>query len=147
MRQRHPVALAWSALFAAILASAVFFTRPPQADDASSVQQTVQSQLQAFAQHDAGAAFSLADPALRTRFGNAQEFFTTVSEQYPMVLRPASVLFLKPHSDGSIALQKVRITDEQGANWQVTYLLNRQHDRQWRISGTLVEAQGPRITT
>ena len=147
MPQRHPAALAWSVVFATVLGGAVFLTRPLPADDASSVQQTVQNQLQAFAQHDAGAAFSLADPALRTRFGNAQEFFTTVSEQYPMVLRPASVLFLKPETSGATALQKVRVTDSEGYDWQVTYLLNRQSDRQWRISGTLVEREGMHVVT
>jgi hypothetical protein len=62
-----------------------------------------------------------------------------------MVLKPASVLFLRPETDGTIALQKVRVTDSEGFDWVVTYLLNRQSDRQWRISGTLVERDGVHI--
>ena len=65
--------------------------------------------------------------------------------QYPMVLKPANVLFLKPASDGDIALQKVRVTDEGGSNWMVTYLLHRQTDHAWKISGTLVEPDGIQV--
>jgi hypothetical protein len=70
-----------------------------------------------------------------------------VREQYPMLMRPASVLYLKPETDGTIAMQKVRVTDDQGAAWSLTYLLNRQQDDQWRISGCVVTAEGPRILT
>jgi hypothetical protein len=62
-----------------------------------------------------------------------------------MVLKPASVLFLKPHSDGTMALQKVRLTDSEGSNWLVTYLLNRQSDHQWKISGALIEPDGTQV--
>jgi hypothetical protein len=139
----HGAAAAWTLLFALIVGSAAFFaSAAPEPREESGVREVVQSQLQALASEDAGKAFALADPALRTRFGSPEAFYATVREQYPMVLRPASVLFLKPESDGSIALQKVRLTDSEGYDWVVTYLLNRQSDRQWRISGTLVEREG-----
>lgn len=143
---RTPAA-AWSLLFAAILGSAVFVAEAPQAQVDSGVQAAVQSQLQALAADDAPKAFALADPALRTRFGNAQEFLDTVREQYPMVLKPANVLFLKPESDGTIALQKVRITDAEGSNWLVTYLLNRKGNDRWLISACLVEPDGLQVVT
>jgi hypothetical protein len=44
-------------------------------------------------------------------------------------------------------LQKVRVTDSEGFIWVVTYLLNRQSDRQWKISGTLVEREGVHVVT
>jgi hypothetical protein len=142
----HGAAAAWALLFALVLGTAALFAgaTPKQQEDPG-VREVVQSQLQALASEDAGKAFALADPALRTRFGSAEAFYATVREQYPMVLRPASVLFLKPESDGSIALQKVRLTDSEGFNWVVTYLLNRQTDHQWRISGTLVEREGVHV--
>lgn len=139
-------ATAWSLLFAAIVFAALFATdRAPAARDATNVQQVVEQQLKAFATEDAGQAFALADPTLRTRFSTAQEFLETVRTQYPMVAHPISVLFLKPESDGSIALQKVRVTDTEGAAWMVTYLLNRTGTGQWLISGTLVEPDGVRV--
>ena len=143
----HGAAAAWALLFALILGTAAMFaTAAPRHHEADpGVREVVQSQLQALASEDAGKAFALADPALRTRFGSAEAFYATVREQYPMVVRPANVLFLKPESDGSIALQKVRLTDSEGFNWVVTYLLNRQTDHQWRISGTLVEREGVHV--
>jgi hypothetical protein len=145
-RLRSP-ATAWSLLFAAVVFGAIFATdRPQAAHDDTGVQQAVQSQLQAFASQDAGRAFALADPSLRTRFSTAQEFLETVRTQYPMVAKPISVLFLKPASDGTIALQKVRVTDSEGSAWMVTYLLNRSGSGQWLISGTLVEPDGIGVT-
>jgi hypothetical protein len=148
---RSPAA-AWSLVFSAVLFTGLFMSEPPQAASprASSpqvVQQVVQQQLQALATEDAGRAFALADPDLRTQFGNAETFLATVREQYPMLLKPASTLFLKPETDGSIAMQKVRITDVNGSSWSLTYLLNRQQDDQWRISGCVVTPEGRQILT
>lgn len=145
-RWRHPGALAWALLFAAVVGGAVFASASaPEARDEPGVREVVQSQLQALAAQDAGRAFALADPQLRTRFGSADAFFDTVRTQYPMVLKPHGVLFLKPASDGTMALQKVRVTDEAGSNWMVTYLLHRQSDHGWKISGTLVEPDGLQV--
>ena len=143
----HGAAAAWALLFALILGSAAFFASaaPEPVAEEPGVREVVQSQLQAFAAQDAGKAFALADPALRTRFGSAEAFYATVREQYPMVLRPANVLFLRAESDGDMAMQKVRMTDADGFNWVVTYLLNRQSDHQWRISGTLIEREGVHV--
>jgi hypothetical protein len=111
------------------------------------VSEVVQEQLHALAAHDAMKAFALADQDLRTQFGTADAFLATVREQYPMLLHPASVLFLKPETDGRIALQKVRLSDEDGSSWTLTYLLNRQQDNQWRISGCVISAQGRQVLT
>lgn len=135
----------WSLLFAAILLGAVYAAGVPARHDDSGVRDTVQRQLQAFAVDDAGQAFALADPALRTQFGNADDFLATVRAQYPMVLRPASVLFLKPENHGTTALQKVRVTDSEGGGWLVTYLLHRQNNDQWLISGCTVSPDRPAV--
>ncbi|RYY61163.1 MAG: DUF4864 domain-containing protein [Comamonadaceae bacterium] len=143
-RLRSP-ATGWSLLFSAILLAGVLSVDMPQArPDPSGVREVVQQQLQALATEDAGTAFALADPGLRTRFGNADEFLAMLRAQYPMVVHPASVLFLKPQSDGSIAMQKVRLTDTDGSGWMVTYVLNRQGDR-WLISACMVAPDAPRI--
>ena len=145
-------ATAWSLLFSAVLMGAVYASDPPQptpsrAQHSQVVQQVVQQQLHALAAQDALQAFALADKDMRTQFGTADAFLATVREQYPMLMHPASVLFLKPETDGTIALQKVRMSDEDGAAWTLTYLLNRQQDNQWRISGCLLTPQGRQIVT
>ena len=109
------------------------------------VQQVVQQQLQALASQDAMQAFALADTDLRTQFGSADAFLATVRSQYPMLMHPSSVLFYKPRTNGAIALQKVRMSDDEGSAWTLTYLLNRQQDNQWRISGCVVTPEGRQL--
>ena len=145
-------AAVWALLFSAVLMGAVYASDPPQATPSRAaagevVQQVVQQQLQALAAQDAMQAFALADNDLRTQFGTAEAFLATVRDQYPMLMHPASVLFLKPETDGTIAMQKVRMSDEAGSSWTLTYLLNRQQDNQWRISGCLVTPQGRQVMT
>ena len=148
---RSPAAT-WSLVFSAILMGGVILSEPPQAAaprhvPTQMVQQVVQQQLAALAKQDANSAFALADPDLRTQFGNAETFLATVKEQYPMLMQASSMLFLKPETDGTIAVQKVRISDEGGSAWSLTYLLNRQQDHQWRISGCVVTPEGKQILT
>jgi hypothetical protein len=141
-------AVAWALVFTAVLLGGIFVSGQPKADDAASgVREVVQSQLQAFSADDARKAFALADPGIRVKFGDAEEFLAMVRAQYPMVHRPASVMFLKPESDGEIAFQKLRLTDSSGGAWMVTYLLNRQKDsNQWLISACLVVPDTPRVS-
>lgn len=151
-RARH-AGVAWSLLFSAMLVGAVFASDPPQAAPTTQgasvqrVRQVVEQQMHAFASQDAMQAFALADQDLRTQFGTADAFLATVREQYPMLMHPTSVLFLKSETDGSIAMQKVRIADEEGSSWTLTYLLNRHGDDQWRISGCVVTPEGRQILT
>lgn len=135
---------ACSLLFTGMLMGLVLTTDVAAPPDEAGVQRAVAQQLRAFAAEDAGRAFALADDRLRTEFGNAEAFLETVRDRYPMVLDPASVFFLKPHSDGRMALQKVRLTDSQGMAWLLTYLLEREGG-EWMISATVVEPDGIRI--
>jgi hypothetical protein len=151
-RRPRNVAALWALSFTAVLMGAVWLADPPPAAaervvPPAVVQQVVEEQLHALARQDASSAFALADPDLRTQYGTAEAFLATVREQYPMLLQPASVLFLKPETDGTIAVQKVRISDGAGAAWSLTYLLNRQQDNQWRISGCVVTPEGKQILT
>lgn len=151
-RRVRNVVAAWSLGFAALVLGGGFAANLPQALTHASVapqalQQVVQRQLQALEHQNAGEAFALADTDLRTQFGTPEAFLETVREQYPMLMHPASVLFLKPATDGSIAMQKVRLTDHDGSAWSLTYVLNRQKDNQWRISGCVVTPEGRQVLT
>lgn len=145
-------ATAWALVFTAVLTGGMLLAEPPQAAAPKAVsppvvQQVVRQQLDALAHQDASGAFALADADMRTQFGNAEAFLAAVREQYPMLIQPASMLFLKPETDGKIAVQKVRISDGDGSSWSLTYLLNRQQDNQWRISGCVVTPEGRQILT
>jgi hypothetical protein len=151
-RRARQAAAAWSIVFAAVLLGGGVAAGLPQALTHSSVspqvlQQVVERQLQALEHQNAGEAFALADTELRTQFGTPEAFLETVREQYPMLMQPASVLFLKPATDGTVAMQKVRLTDQEGSAWSLTYLLNRQKDNQWRISGCVVTPEGRQVLT
>ena len=142
----------WSLLFSAVVMGAVYASGPPQpaatrAAAAEVVKEVVQQQLQAVATQDAMQAFALADTDTRTRFVTADAFLATVRERYPMMAHPSSVLFLKPRTDGTVALQKVRVADEEGGAWTLTYLLQRQQDNQWRITGCVVDSEGRHVQT
>jgi hypothetical protein len=41
----------------------------------------------------------------------------------------------------------VRLTDDQGSSWSLTYLLNRTQDDQWKISGCVVTPEGRQVLT
>ena len=153
-RPRFGASRAWSLLFSAVLGGAVFASNPQASSRGGSataasavVRQVVEQQMHAFATEDAMQAFALADNDLRNQFGSADAFLATVREQYPMLMHPTSVLFLKPETDGTIALQKVRMSDDQGASYTLTYLLNRDGNNQWRIAGCLVTPQGRQVLT
>lgn len=151
-RQWRSPAFAWSLVFSAVLAGAVFASNPQASAPATQpstqvVRSVVEQQLNALKAQDALQAFALADHDMRSQFGTAEAFLTAVREQYPMLMHPVSVLFLKPETDGRIALQKVRMSDEEGSAWTLTYLLHRQQDDQWRISGCVVTPEGKQIVT
>ena len=61
---------------------------------AQAVRETVQAQLAAFAADDADLAFSYAAPVIRDMFQTPEKFMAMVQQTYPVVYRPAKVLFL-----------------------------------------------------
>ena len=113
---------------------------PPSLTDAqaSAVRSVVQAQLAAFAVDDAVRAFSFASPGIRTQFRTAENFMSMVRAAYPMVYRPASVLFLTPKALDAEVVQPVHMRDSQGGAWLVMYTLRRQADASWRISSCVL---------
>jgi hypothetical protein len=107
----------------------------------------VQKQLDAFAADDARKAFSFAAPGIQEMFKTPEQFLAMVRAQYPMVHRPASVIFFKPEAEGQDLVQRLQISDANGASWMVSYLLNRQKDGSWRIGAVVVLPAPKRLST
>ena len=107
-------------------------------DEARGVQEAVMTQLVAFASDDAAGAFAATTPAVRKTVGNADRFVALVQATYPMVYRPATVVFHKPEAKGGTVLQLVEITDQRMKSWMAVFALERQPDRSWSISGCVV---------
>ncbi len=118
-------------------ASAAVLAEP----DARAVRQVVEAQLEAFAADDAARAFSYAAASIQSQFGDATRFMAMVRGGYPMVVRPAAVLFFQAQAEfgtkGTVS-QPVQLRDREGRLWMATYLLERQTGTGWRISGCVV---------
>jgi Domain of unknown function (DUF4864) len=131
-----PLAPAWAAALNAV--------------DEKAVRTVVQAQLAAFAADDANKAFSYAAPNIQQMFGSPGNFLAMVREQYAVVYRPASVVFLKPETlsaDGKSkeVVQQVQMTDANAASWVATYTLAQQKNKVWRITGCIVTANTARM--
>ena len=138
--------LSLPALFAVLHAFTPAHAQPLTSADEKAVLTVVQSQLAAFAKDDGEKAFSFATPELRKSFGTAATFMAMVKSGYPVVYRPASVVFLKPESANEDAVLRVRMQDRDGAAWLAVYSLQRQKDKSWRISGCAVVENKGRTT-
>ena len=105
---------------------------------AQAVRETVQAQLAAFAADDADLAFSYAAPVIRDMFQTPEKFMAMVQQTYPVVYRPAKVLFLAAKGPDSAVVQPVRMWDQGSNSWLATYRLERQTDGRWLINGCVL---------
>jgi Domain of unknown function (DUF4864) len=118
--------------------------------DEKDVREVVQAQLAAFAADDAEKAFSYAAPNIRQAFASASHFMAMVRGSYAVVYRPASVAFLKLESLSADAkntevVQRVQMTDANDAPWLAVYSLQRQKNKQWRITGCMITSNSARM--
>ena len=135
--------LSQPALAAEVAAPAV--AKPISPKQTAQIQAVVQAQLKAFAADDAALAFSYATPRIRKMFGDADTFLAMVRSSSPMVYRPASTSFFKPEKLDGAWVQRVQMSDAQGALWQAVYSLELQRNGAWRINGCEVTASNARV--
>jgi len=102
-----------------------------QSDD---IQGVIQSQLNAFIADDVATAFTFAAPGIKSLFGTPENFGMMVRRGYPMVWRPAEVSYLDLQSRGGQMVQRVLITDANGAVHTLEYYMVRSENG-WQISG------------
>lgn len=112
------------------------------AADAHAIRGVIEAQLAAFRADDAELAFSFASPAIREQFVEADYFLAMVRGVYPVVHRPKSVAFLLAQNIDGAVIQRVRMTDREGAAWLAVYRMQRQSDRSWRIDGCVLVRDG-----
>jgi len=106
--------------------------------DAQAIRSVIEAQLDAFSADDAEKAFSFASADIRDTFGTAEVFMAMVKLSYPVVYRPASVLFLEPERIDEEVIQPVQMSDADGALWLAMYRMQRQPDSSWRIGGCVL---------
>jgi hypothetical protein len=106
--------------------------------DRQAIRSIVEQQLAAFQRDDAKAAFSFASPAIQQKFETPENFLLMVREAYPAVYRPRSVMF-----DGfiffqGIPAQSVTLLSPDGELVKALYLMEKQPDGVWKITGCLL---------
>lgn len=101
------------------------------------IEDTIQSQIDAFLEDDFATAFSFASPNLRTMFRTPENFGAMVRQGYPMVWRPDAVSFGDLRSISGGMYQRVIVTDEAGNLHYLDYQMQ-QVDGQWRIAGVQI---------
>lgn len=107
------------------------------------IENTIQSQIDAFLLDDFETAFTFASPNLRTMFGTPENFGTMVQQGYPMVWRPESVTFGDLRAIAGGLYQTVILTDGAGNLHYLDYRMQ-QIDGEWRIAGVQI-LQAPEL--
>jgi hypothetical protein len=125
------------ALFALASGAVAQATEVDEAD-AHSIRSVIEAQIAAFLADDAPRAFSYAAPEIRAQMGSPERFVAMVRTSYPVVYRPASVSFLPTAMVDGMVFQPVQMIDVNGSVWLALYALQRQPDKNWRISGCVV---------
>jgi hypothetical protein len=115
------------------LLTAALLALPAWAQDAP-IQNTIQSQLDAFIADDFATAFTFASPTIKGLFGTSDNFGMMVRNGYPMVHRPADVKMLELREVAGNLWQRVMITDQQGRTHMLDYQMIETADG-WQING------------
>ncbi|MGE7416019.1 DUF4864 domain-containing protein [Methylobacterium tarhaniae] len=104
--------------------------------DRDAARAVILRQQEAFRHDDAAAAYAEAAPAIRSIFDSPEIFIGMVRQGYAAVYRNRRFEFGtdEERPDGSRA-QGVRIQDQEGADWEALYTLERGADGAWRITG------------
>lgn len=117
---------------------------PVQAEESprAAAERVIRAQMQAFQADDAGRAFSFASPDLQQKFGSAATFMDMVKTGYAPVYRPKAVEFRDWVESPSGPEQQVFVIGPDGRGYIAHYMMERQPDGSWRISGCYLEPLG-----
>ena len=112
-------------------------------DDRRAIQQVIAQQLDAFQRDDEIEAFSYASPSIQAQFKTPAEFMRMVRSGYEAVYWPRSTHFLEAFVMEGQVVQPVEVVGPDEAMLEAYYLMERQSDGTWRISGCVLgKAQG-----
>ncbi len=115
---------------------------PASAGDKAAFQRIISAQISAFQADDAAGAFTFASPDLQAKFGSAATFLEMVKPGYGPVYRPRAVEFrdIVEHDLG--LEQRVFVIGPDGRGYIAHYMMEKQPDGSWRISGCYLEEAG-----
>lgn len=114
----------------------------PVAAQEEPIQNTIQSQIDAFLKDDFETAFEYASPNIKGIFGSAERFGQMVSQGYPMVHRPSAVEMLDLREIEGRLWQRVLVTDAAGRGHLLEYQMIETAEG-WKINGVeLLKSDG-----
>ncbi|SHG90159.1 DUF4864 domain-containing protein [Marivita hallyeonensis] len=108
------------------------------------IEETIQSQIDAFLQDDFETAFTFASPNIRNMFRTPENFGRMVQQGYPMVWRPDTVTYGDLRSIAGGLYQMVIVKDVDGNLHYLDYRMQ-QIDGEWRIAGVQI-LQPPEVS-
>ena len=109
-----------------------------RADDREAIQQVIREQLDAFQRDDEVEAFSYAAPSIQAQFKTPDEFMRMVRSAYEAVYRPRSTRFLEAFVLNGQVMQPLEVVAPDTSALVAFYLMERQADGTWRISGCML---------
>jgi hypothetical protein len=112
------------------------------AADKAAFQAIISAQISAFKADDATGAFGFASPDLQAKFGSPATFMEMVKTGYTAVYRPRSVAFRDIIEHGATPEQLVFVVGPDGKGYLAHYMMEKQPDGSWRISGCYLERAG-----
>jgi hypothetical protein len=113
------------------------------AADREAIRQVISQQLDAFQRDDETEAFSYASPSIQAQFNTPAEFMRMVRSGYEAVYRPRSTRFLEAFVIDGQVVQPLEVVAPDASVVVAYYLMERQPDGTWRISGCVLgRAQG-----
>jgi hypothetical protein len=129
--------LAMVAMLAVPLPVSVASAKSPRpiAGDWRAIRAVIAKQMDAFRLDQGEVAFSLASPGVRRVFESAENFMEMVRAEYGAVYRPRTYRFLKPAVFDGDPVQPVEVIALDGAVSVAVFVMERQPNRSWRISG------------
>ncbi len=106
--------------------------------DRAAIRQTIKGQIEAFKADDADLAFSFATPMIQNRFGDASRFVAMVKRGYRPVYRPRQIEFSELLDVRGKPTQRLVVIGPDNDVFSAYYLMERQLDGSWRISGCVL---------
>ena len=105
----------------------------------SDIEAVIGAQIEAFQIDDFETAFTFASPMIKRMFENPERFGRMVRGGYPMVWRPAEVVFGGLREIDGRQIKTVFLTDQAGRRFEAAYEMIETADG-WQINGVVIRA-------
>ena len=115
-------------------------------DEEKKIKSIVNQQLEAFQNDDFEKAYSFASPTIKRMFSSPEVFRKMVIGGYQAVYRPQSIKMGSVEIIKGVTTLKVYLVDPNGEFVTANYLMEKQENGEWLISGCiLIKAESDEI--